>query len=128
MRSSERSHRAEQRAGAATALEEDYEHLGRQLARRGVDIEALVGARGGVPRRRAVVGRRHRRHALRALPRAGRAADVFEKLEDCGVVQALVRVTPGISLHIPWDKPRERPGDAASVRADCWSAGCSSTR
>ena len=71
----------------------------------------------GVPRRRPVVGRRHRRHALRALPRPGRAADVFEKLDDCATVHALVRVTPGVSLHIPWDKPRATPASSASIRA-----------
>jgi L-rhamnose isomerase/sugar isomerase len=28
-----------------------------------------------------------------------------EKLEDCGTVYKLVRSTPAVSLHIPWDKP-----------------------
>ena len=41
---------------------------------------------------------------------------VFEKLDDCGVVQALVRITPGISLHIPWDEP-ESPGELKAYAA-----------
>ena len=28
-----------------------------------------------------------------------------EKLEDCATVQQLIRCTPTISLHIPWDRP-----------------------
>jgi len=28
---------------------------------------------------------------------------VFDKLEDCGVIQQLSRATPTVSLHIPWD-------------------------
>ena len=35
---------------------------------------------------------------------------MFEKLEDCEVVFKLTRATPGISLHIPWDKA-ENPGE-----------------
>src|SRR5206468_8820768 len=31
--------------------------------------------------------------------------DVYEKLEDCGAIFKLVRSTPAVSLHIPWDKP-----------------------
>ena len=40
-------------------------------------------------------------------------------LEDCETVCKLVRVTPGISLHIPWDKP-ENP---AELRAFAESRG-----
>ena len=39
------------------------------------------------------------------FPAPGEPRDVFEKLEDCEVVLKLVRSTPGISLHIPWDEP-----------------------
>jgi L-rhamnose isomerase len=34
------------------------------------------------------------------------------KLEDCGTIFKLVRSTPTVSLHIPWDKP----DDAAKLR------------
>jgi len=37
---------------------------------------------------------------------------VYEKLEDCATVFKLVRSTPAVSLHIPWDKP----GDPAELR------------
>lgn len=86
-------------------LQEDYDHLGRQLARRGVDIERLTERAAAF--RVAVpswgVGTGGTRFARFAGP--GEPRDVFEKLEDCAAILKLVRVTPGISLHIPWDKP-----------------------
>ena len=60
-----------------------------------------------------VLGRRHRRHALRPLSRARRAAHTCSRSwTTAPSCSALVRVTPGISLHIPWDRP-ERPRGAA---------------
>jgi L-rhamnose isomerase/sugar isomerase len=43
----------------------------------------------------------------------GEPRNVFEKVEDCEVVFKLVRSTPGISLHIPWDQP-DNPGQLRS--------------
>jgi L-rhamnose isomerase / sugar isomerase len=44
------------------------------------------------------------------FPGPGEPRNVFEKLEDCEVIFTLVRSTPGISLHIPWDRP-DRPAE-----------------
>jgi L-rhamnose isomerase/sugar isomerase len=100
---------AENRKGLGP-LEDDYAHLGRQLARRGVDIEALtkraMAFRVSVPS--WGVGTGGTRFARFAGP--GEPRNVFEKLEDCEVVFKLTRSTPGISLHIPWDEP-ESPAD-----------------
>ena len=94
-------------------LEEDYEHLGRQLARRGADIERLteraMAFRVAVPS--WGVGTGGTRFAR--FPNPGEPRNVFEKIEDCDVVFKLVRTTPGISLHIPWDKPES----AAELRS-----------
>ncbi len=91
-------------------LHEDYEHLGRQLARRRVDVEKLteraMAFRVAVPS--WGVGTGGTRFARFAG--AGEPRDVFEKLDDCEAVHKLVRVTPGISLHIPWDEP-ESPAE-----------------
>jgi L-rhamnose isomerase/sugar isomerase len=100
------------------ALDEDFAHLAHQVARRDVDIEAIVARAAAF--RVAIpswgVGTGGTRFAR--FPGPGEPRNFAEKLEDCGVVQALVRVTPGISLHIPWDRPTSSgPGDAASVRA-----------
>jgi L-rhamnose isomerase/sugar isomerase len=86
-------------------LQEDYDHLSRQLARRGVDIERLteraMAFRVAVPS--WGVGTGGTRFARFAGP--GEPRSVYEKLDDCETINTLVRVTPGISLHIPWDKP-----------------------
>jgi L-rhamnose isomerase/sugar isomerase len=95
----------EANASRAAALSEDYEHLAHQLARRGVTIERLVeramAFRVAVPS--WGVGAGGTRFARFGV--AGEPRNIFEKLEDCEVVFKLTRVTPGISLHIPWDKP-----------------------
>ena len=56
------------------ALADDYDALGRQLERRGIAIEAMTHTRHGFRRGGSHLGRGHRRHALRPLPRPGRAA------------------------------------------------------
>ena len=101
------------------ALEDDYGHLGRQLARHGVDIERLteraLAFRVSVPS--WGVGTGGTRFARFAGP--GEPRDVFEKMEDCEVVWKLTRSTPGISLHIPWDKP----DSAAELRSFAQARG-----
>jgi L-rhamnose isomerase / sugar isomerase len=91
-------------------LQDDYDVLGRQLARRGADIERLttlaMRLRVSVPS--WGVGTGGTRFAL--FPGVGEPRNVFEKLDDCEAIYRLMRVTPGISLHIPWDKP-ERPAE-----------------
>ncbi len=97
---------AEHNAPRLAWVEEDYAHLARQLARRGVEIERLteraLAFRVAVPS--WGVGTGGTRFARFAGP--GEPRDVFEKLEDCEAILKLVRVTPGISLHIPWDEPQ----------------------
>jgi L-rhamnose isomerase / sugar isomerase len=88
---------------AAAALEEDYEALRRQLARRGFDIEAVTEriARFGVAIPSWGVGTGGTRFAR--FPGRGEPRGIFDKLEDCAVVQQLGRTTPTVSLHFPWD-------------------------
>ncbi len=40
------------------------------------------------------------------FPGPGEPRNVFEKLEDCGVINALCGATPTVSLHLPWDLTR----------------------
>jgi len=114
---------AENRRGLEP-LKNDYEHLGRQLARRGIDVEALtqraMAFRVSVPS--WGVGTGGTRFAR--FPGPGEPRSVFEKLEDCEVVFKLVRSTPGISLHIPGTSRTARPSCGPSPRR----AGSSSTR
>ncbi len=38
------------------------------------------------------------------FPGPGEPRNIFDKLEDCGVIQQLSRATPKVSPHFPWDK------------------------
>lgn len=85
------------------ALRNDYAHLGEQLARRGIDIERVRAqvAGFGVAIPSWGVGTGGTRFAR--FPGQGEPRHVFDKLQDCGVIQQLARATPTVSLHIPWD-------------------------
>ena len=82
----------------------DYEHLGEQLARRGVDVETIRArvAAFGVAIPSWGVGTGGTRFAR--FPGPGEPRHVFDKLQDCGVIHQLARATPTVSLHIPWDR------------------------
>ena len=85
-------------------LKADYDHLGTQLARRGIDIGAIkakVSAYGvAVPS--WGVGTGGTRFAR--FPGTGEPRNIFDKIKDCSVIQQLTKATPTVSLHIPWDK------------------------
>ena len=92
---------------AERALAEDYEALGRQLARRGIAIEAVT-ARAmefavAVPT--WGVGTGGTRFAR--FPGDGEPRHIHDKLEDCGVINQLARATPNVSPHFPWDKVKD---------------------
>jgi L-rhamnose isomerase/sugar isomerase len=98
------------------ALEDDYAALDRQLARRGLSASRLteraMGFRVAVPS--WGVGTGGTRFAR--FPGPGEPRSIFEKLEDCGVIFALVRVTPEISVHLPWDQVDD-PGELRAFAA-----------
>ena len=89
------------------ALDEDYQALGSQLSRRGIDIEKIAAevARFAVAIPSWGVGTGGTRFAR--FPGRGEPRGIFEKLDDCSVIQQLTRSTPTVSLHIPWDKPKD---------------------
>ena len=96
---------AEQNKKSKAWIKEDFDHLARKLERSSVDIEDLVAKaqafRVAVPS--WGVGTGGTRFAR--FPGVGEPRNIFEKLEDCGTIFKLVRSTPAVSLHIPWDKP-----------------------
>ena len=95
---------AEHNAQAAARVNLDFETLGEQLARRNVDIEVLKDqvARFAVAVPSWGVGTGGTRFAR--FPGLGEPRHVFDKIQDCGVIQQLVRCTPTVSPHFPWDK------------------------
>jgi len=95
---------ADQNAMLADRLAQDYQHLAGQLRHRGIDVEEITNkARAfavAVPSwGTATGGTRFARFPCLAEPR-----NVFEKLEDCAVIDKLARCTPSVSPHFPWDK------------------------
>jgi L-rhamnose isomerase/sugar isomerase len=100
-------------AARRAELEADHEHLGKQLARRGLDVEQLTAAaqRFEVAVPSWGVGTGGTRFAR--FPGPGEPRDVWEKLDDCAAIHQLGRATPRVSLHIPWDEP-EDPAALAS--------------
>lgn len=100
-----------------SALQADYDALGEHLDRRGIAIDAIKAkvAAYGVAVPSWGVGTGGTRFAR--FPGAGEPRHIFDKLEDCGVIQALTRATPAVSLHIPWDKapPADLLGKAAEL-------------
>lgn len=107
---------AEQNASKADALAEDFDHLGKKLDRRGIDIDAIVekatGLRVAIPS--WGVGTGGTRFAR--FPGPGEPRGIFEKLEDCSTINKLVRTTPAVSLHIPWDRPDDNFALAAAAQ------------
>lgn len=89
--------------------EADYAALGERLNRDGIDANALVDRLSsfGVAVPSWGVGTGGTRFAR--FPGAGEPRHVFDKLDDCAVINDLSRATPTVSLHIPWDD--EDPGE-----------------
>ncbi|MFB2564868.1 L-rhamnose catabolism isomerase [Rhizobium sp. IMFF44] len=110
----------------AAALKSDYEALGATLARRGIDIEAVTKKVSeffvAVPS--WGVGTGGTRFAR--FPGAGEPRGIFDKLDDCAVIQQLTRATPRVSLHIPWDKADahelKAKGDALGLGFDAMNS------
>lgn len=97
----------------------DLAHLGEQLSRRGVDLDAAVDRLAAfavaVPSwALGTGGTRFGRY-----PGGGEPRDVFEKMEDIAVIHQLTGATPTVSLHIPWDEP----DDPAALRQHAQALG-----
>ena len=89
---------------ARAAQEDEFGALGRQLARRGIDIEAMVtrAMAWTVAVPTWGVGTGGTRFAR--FPGKGEPRNIHDKLADCGVIQQLTRGARTVSPHIPWDK------------------------
>lgn len=88
---------------AIAKLTDDFEALGEHLDRRGISIDAIKSKvlNYGVAVPSWGVGTGGTRFAR--FPGAGEPRDIFDKLDDCGVIHQLTKATPSVSLHIPWD-------------------------
>ncbi|CTQ53202.1 xylose isomerase [Roseibium album] len=95
---------ARQNEACAETVSRDYDMLGEQLRRQGISIDEIKTKVSGygVAIPSWGVGSGGTRFAR--FPGAGEPRNIFDKLEDCAVIQELTRATPSVSLHIPWDK------------------------
>ena len=85
------------------AVKQDYDALGRTLARRNIDIEAVkrrvAGFSVAIPSWGLTTGGTR----FGRFPIPGEPTNLHERLTDCAVVQQLCRITPRVSTHFPWD-------------------------
>jgi L-rhamnose isomerase/sugar isomerase len=91
-------------AALAADLKTDYAALAEKLSRRNLDIETLTAKAQvfevAVPS--WGIGTGGTRFAR--FPGNGEPRNIFEKVEDCAVINQLSRCTSRISPHFPWDK------------------------
>jgi L-rhamnose isomerase/sugar isomerase len=101
---------ASQNAPLTAAVQEEYDALGRTLDRRGIDIEAITDAVAAfaVASPSWAVGSGGTRFAR--FPMGGEPRNIFDKMEDCAVVNRLAGATPTVSLHFPWDEVDDLSG------------------
>ena len=94
----------DQNRDALTPLERDYADLGERLARSGLDIDSIAAqlTQFAVAIPSWGVGTGGTRFARFPIP--GEPRDIFEKLEDCAIINQLTRSCPTVSTHFPWDK------------------------
>ena len=120
---------AESNRGASAALDEDYAALARQLARRGVDIEAVTRATSAFAVAIPTWGVGTGGTRFARFPGPGEPRGIDDKLDDCGVIQQLVRATPTISPHFPWDRASDWAAlrEAAAARGLAFDAVNSNT-
>ena len=85
----------------------NFDHLGERLTQKGVDLEAVVDQIGAfqiaIPSWALGTGgtRFGRFH------QGGEPATLEEKIKDVGILHALNQSSGAISLHIPWDIPKD---------------------
>ena len=95
-------------------LRQDYEALGRTLARRHIDIDAVkrrvASFSVAIPSWGMTTGGTR----FGRFPIPGEPTNVHERLTDCAVVQQICRITPRVSTHFPWDST----DDPAALRAE----------
>ena len=101
---------AKQNKKVEAGLAADYAALGAQLARRGIDIDRIAAqvADFAVALPSWAVGTGGTRFAR--YPGPGEPRDIFDKIDDCAVINQLVQATPTVSVHIPWDKVKDVKG------------------
>ena len=106
-------------AAGLAALQDEYESLGRKLARTGIDIELIKSKVAAFTVAVPSWGSGRGGTRFAKFPIAGEPTNIHEKLEDCAVVNQLSTITPRVSPHFPWDKV----SDYTALREEAASLG-----
>ncbi len=101
------------------ALRDDYDSLGRKLARSGIAIDAIKDKVAGFSVAIPSWGSGRGGTRFAKFPIAGEPTNIHEKLADCAVVNQLSTMTPRVSPHFPWDKV----SDYAALKEEAASFG-----
>ncbi|MGA0373904.1 MAG: TIM barrel protein [Flavobacteriaceae bacterium] len=85
----------------------NFDHLGESLTQKGLDIEAVVDQIGAfqiaIPSWALGTGGTR----FGRFPKGGEPSTLEEKIKDVGILHTLNRSSGAISLHIPWDIPKD---------------------
>ena len=90
-------------AGRIAQLNTDYANLAELLERRDVDIDAITEKAGAFSVAVPSWGTGTGGTRFARFPGVAEPRNIFEKLEDCAVINTLVQCTPAVSPHFPWD-------------------------
>ncbi len=85
-------------------LKTDYETLGEKLGRYGIDIEAITKAAADFQIAVPSWGTGTGGTRFARFPGQGEPRNIFEKVEDCALINELSGCTDSVSPHFPWDK------------------------
>jgi L-rhamnose isomerase/sugar isomerase len=85
-------------------LQKDFDALGEKLSRDGVDIEVLTQAASDFQIAVPSWGTGTGGTRFARFPGQGEPRNIFEKIEDCAVINELSGCTGSVSPHFPWDK------------------------
>lgn len=95
---------SDENAKLESYLKEDYQALGNQLARQGINIDDITAKAEefqiAVPSWGTGTGGTR----FARFPGEGEPRNIWEKIEDCSVINDLSQCTERVSPHFPWDK------------------------
>lgn len=95
---------SEQNESRLANLQSDYDALGEKLSRQGIDIKAITEKAASFSVAVPSWGTGTGGTRFARFPGTGEPRNIFEKLEDCAVINQMVRCTDKVSPHFPWDK------------------------
>lgn len=85
-------------------LQKDFDALGEKLSRDKIDIETLTKAAGDFQIAVPSWGTGTGGTRFARFPGQGEPRNIFEKIEDCSVINELSGCTDSVSPHFPWDR------------------------